>query len=72
MPEPAAPSPEPSTVQPSTVQPRPSPNGRIPSPDTTVPPLPSEVTSAGWLHTSSLGKAMTPLRKMMRRTSRHP
>lgn len=69
--EPTAPGPEPSI----TARPRPSPDGR-PSPDTTVPPMPSEVTNA---HTRrhrravrGLRRVMMPMRKMMRRTQRHP
>jgi hypothetical protein len=68
MPEPAAPSPEPSTAPPL-----PFPDRR-PSPDATVPPMPSEVKAGRMLRpaASSARWAMTPLRKMARRTPRRP
>ena len=78
MPEPAAPNPDPG---PATARPAPSHNGTVPPappvpPEPQVPPMPSEVTTertrmqrpeAGIFRT-----AMSPLRKMMHRTARHP
>ena len=71
MTEPAAPRPDPD---PATIRPRPSPNGTAP-PKPSVPPMPSEVTKA---HTRTqrpavgvFRRAMSPLRKMLRRAPRH-
>jgi hypothetical protein len=68
MPEPAAPGPEPGAVPPLPFP------GRRPSPDATVPPLPSEVTAERVLRPAASGVrwAMTPLRKMARRAPRRP
>ena len=72
MSEPAAPNPDPG---PATARPSPSHNGTVP-PGPPVPPMPSEVTKertgtqqpeAGIFRT-----VMSPLRKMMHRTARHP
>jgi hypothetical protein len=71
MPEPTSPGPGPSTTRPD------APRDGHPSPGTTVPPMPSEVTDA---HTArrrrpaadGLHSVMAPMRKMMRRAARRP
>jgi hypothetical protein len=69
MPEPAAPHPDPG---PATTRLRPSPNGAAP-PTPPVPPMPSEVTTARTRRPAAgmARPAMSPLRKLMRRASRH-
>jgi len=69
MPEPAAPHPEPG---PATIRLRPSPNGTAP-PKPPVPPVPSEVTTER-VQRPALGvlrAVISPLRKMLHRSSRH-
>lgn len=70
MPEPASPGPGPgSTTRPD------APRDGHPSPATTVPPMPSEVTDARTARgrrfaVGGLRSVMVPVRKMMRRAAR--
>jgi hypothetical protein len=81
MSEPAAPHPDPgTTARPpsspdSTIPPMPYPTRPtarpLSPPDGTIPPMPSEATNAHTHPSAAVGRwrtAMTPLRKMMRRT----